>query len=247
MRAGRRRRRRGGPHRRSSASRTRRRRRGRSPSWPAAAGCSPQERRRSAISLEALRLHGESAGRSTGRGRSSLSASTSAATGAAPRRGRICARPLEAFERLGAGSWAERARTRAARERRDGTEARSQRGRRAHAAGASDRPLREPRARRTGGGRAAVPQPAHDRLPPAQDLHEARHLLAGRAHPQQRRDPTAAAALCPPSRPAPEIKTGDFADARSMRGRGTVIPGSQRRSAGRGPEKCGSRAPPRVT
>ena len=87
----------------------------------------------------------------------------------------------------GRGAWAERAR---AELRASGETARkrtSQRHRSAHAAGASDHPARGRGRDQQGGRRAAVPQPAHDRLPPAQGLHQARHLVAQRARPRKPR------------------------------------------------------------
>ena len=86
---------------------------------------------------------------------------------------------LDAFERLGARPWAERARRRAGRDRRDArgaaTRARStsspRRSCRSRVLLAAGTTTREAAAR-------AVPQPEDDRVPPAPRLPEARHPLA---------------------------------------------------------------------
>ena len=88
---------------------------------------------------------------------------------------------LDGFEALGAAAWAESAR---AGLRASGETARRrdfEHAGRAHGPGAPDRPLRRRRAEQPRRRRPAVPQPAHDRLPPAQRLPQARHQLADRA------------------------------------------------------------------
>ena len=171
----------------SSASRARRRRRGRSRSWRAAAGCSPPVTPRSATSSRPCAGTVRARVRSTARGRSSCSASTCAATGAARQARAHLRSALDGVRAPGRRRLGRARPRRAARERRDRPQAQSERARPAHAAGAPDHPLGGRGRHQQGSRGAAVPQPAHDRLPPAQDLHQARHLVTRRAHPQQPR------------------------------------------------------------
>ena len=67
---------------------------------------------------------------------------------------------------------------RAARHRGDGAQAHRRDDRRPHAAGAADRAARGGRADEPGDRRAAVPQPAHRRVAPAQGVRQARHQLS---------------------------------------------------------------------
>ena len=83
-----------------------------------------------------------------------------------------------AFEAMGARGVCRAGAPGAAGDGRDGPEADRRHARRPHAAGGADRtpglrPAHEPRDRG-----AALPQPAHRRVPPAQGLPEARHQLA---------------------------------------------------------------------
>ena len=119
-----------------------------------------------------------------------------AGAGASPRRPRCIRAP-------GRGRLGRARPRRAARERRDGSQTRSDR----------DRPAARRRSSRSHGSSpkgatnkevavAVVLEPAHDRLPPAQDLHQARHLFGRRAHAQRRRGRRPALS----SRPAPDVK-----------------------------------------
>jgi hypothetical protein len=90
---------------------------------------------------------------------------------------------LATFEALGARLWADRARVELRAQRAERPPARPQHDRPAHRPGAADRaPCRggpdQPRHRH-----AVLPQPAHDRLPPAQHLPQARRELPPRARP----------------------------------------------------------------
>ena len=67
---------------------------------------------------------------------------------------------------------------RAAGDGGDGAQAHGRDARRPHAAGAADRAARGGRADEPGDRRAAVPQPAHRRVAPAQGVRQARHQLA---------------------------------------------------------------------
>ena len=106
---------------------------------------------------------------------------------------------LSAFETMGAEGFADRARREllatgeTVRKRTDDTRGRP------HAAGGADRasgvrPAHQPRDRR-----AALPQPAHRRVPPAQGLPEARHQLAPRA--RRTRWPPPGRSSSPPDAP----------------------------------------------
>ena len=81
---------------------------------------------------------------------------------------------------------------RAAGHRREGAQAHRRDARRAHAAGGADRPARPRRALQPGDRRAAVPQPAHGRVAPAQGVRQARDPLA----------PGAARTRCPAPTPS---------------------------------------------
>ena len=91
-------------------------------------------------------------------------------------------RALDVFGQVGAAPWAERARTelRASGESTcAATRARST----SSPARAPDRTFRRRGRHQPPGGRTALPQPPHDRLPPAQHLPQARHQLPQRAGP----------------------------------------------------------------
>ena len=95
---------------------------------------------------------------------------------------------------------------RAARHRGDGAQAHGRDDRRPHAAGAADRAARGGRADEPGDRRAAVPQPPHRRVAPAQGVRQARHQLAqgaGFRAPRRRRDrPDGVKRAPPPAGPS---------------------------------------------
>ena len=88
---------------------------------------------------------------------------------------------LEAFERLGAVPWADRAAEELDATGADGGAARCQRPRRAQPARAADRRAGDRGADDAGDRAAAVPQPEDRGVPPAQRVRAARHHLTGRA------------------------------------------------------------------
>ena len=88
------------------------------------------------------------------------------------------------FEQLGAAGWCERAPRGAPRERRDRPEARSEHARPAHPAGAPDRAGRGGGRLQQTGRRTALPEPAHDRVPPqarSSQSSASRHAASWRA------------------------------------------------------------------
>ena len=90
-------------------------------------------------------------------------------------------RAADFFRQVGRAAMGGARRGRVARHRRDGEAARSLDARPAHASGAPHRRACRRRHDQPPGRRTALPQPAHDRLPPAQDLQQARRRLANRA------------------------------------------------------------------
>ena len=121
------------------------------------------------------------AARSTARAPSSRSASACAARAAALEAREHLRAALDGFEALGAAPWAERAR---AELRASGQTARKRdvstldelTAQELQIAGLRRRRAEQPRRRGP-----ALPEPAHDRLPPAQRVPQARHQLAHRA------------------------------------------------------------------
>ena len=85
------------------------------------------------------------------------------------------------FTSMGMDAFAERARTRALRHGREGPQADRRDARRADLAGAAHRAAGPRRAVEPGDRCAALPQPAHRRVAPAQGVHQARDPLAPRA------------------------------------------------------------------
>ena len=90
----------------------------------------------------------------------------------------------EMFTAMGAEAFAERARVGAAGHRRTRPPADRRDRRRAHAAGGADRPAGQPGREQPGHRRAAVPEPLHRRLPPAEGVPEDRRDLP---HPARAR------------------------------------------------------------
>ena len=82
------------------------------------------------------------------------------------------------FSENGMEAFAERARTRARRDRREGPQAQRRDARRADSAGEADRAARTRRPVEPGDRRAALHQRAHRRMAPAQGLRQARHQLS---------------------------------------------------------------------
>ena len=125
---------------------------------------------------------------------------------------------LETFRRLGALLWEQRAEAEL-RATGETAQARPLRRRAADTAGTPDRRAGHRGPDQQGDRRPAVPQPPHHRLPPAQDLHQARNRIPHRA---RARPPAAARPRLSPqprSRPprgtglARHHGTGDITDA----------------------------------
>jgi len=112
------------------------------------------------------------------------------------------------FDSIGAAAFAERGAHRTAGDRRAPPAAHHRDARYPDRAGSADRPPRRRRRLQPADRRAAVPQPRHRRLPPAESLHQARHQLtrpacsrACRPAKAQHRSPRRRADS--PGRPAP--------------------------------------------
>ena len=154
---------------------------GRSASRPARARCSATARPPSTSTARRSSGSAAPASASSSPAPTCSTASGCAASTGASTRASSCARAHEMFSDMGAEAFAERARRELLGHRRDGAQAHrdtrdqltAQEAQIARLA--ARRPL-EPRDRR-----AAVHQPAHRRVPPAQGVHQARHQLAQRA------------------------------------------------------------------
>ena len=147
---------------------------------------------------EALRLHGEGA-RPFDRARTELLFGEFLRRDGRRKEARLHLRAaLDAFERLDAAGWAERARVEL---RASGETARERDPSTADRLTPQEQQIVRFRGRgvdEQAGRRAALPQPADRRPPPAKRLPQARHLLARRAHPRFLRR---------------ELNHGDIADA----------------------------------
>ena len=134
----------------------------------------------------------------------------------------------EMFTAMGAGAFAERARDRAAGHRGTRPPADRPDRNRAHPAGGADRPAGQPGPEQPRHRRAAVPQPLHRRLPPAQGVPEARRGIPhpARAHHGRRSPRTRGLAITTNRR-------------RSSFGRGCAKAGPSAEAAG--PPEMGNR------
>ena len=94
----------------------------------------------------------------------------------------------EMFTAIGAGAFAERARVELLATGERARQRTAEIAGRAHAAGGADRPARQPGREQPGHRRAAVPEPLHGRLPPAEGVPEDRRDLPhpARAHADRR-------------------------------------------------------------